>query len=84
MFDTNKQLGGKRRSYTSKGKHCKKKRGGSKSYKKKHGGNSRSRQGGITLGDALVPAALYAGLRYLKRRNSKKSSKKMSRKSRSK
>jgi hypothetical protein len=77
MFDLNKQSGGKRRSYTkkAKGKHGKKKCGGSK---------SRSRHGGVTLGDALVPAALYAGLRYLKRRNSKKSSKKMSRKSRSK
>ena len=85
MFDTNKQLGGKKtRSYTkkAKGKYGKKKCGGSKS--RSSGGNSRSRSGGVTLGDALVPAALYAGLRYLKRRNSKKSSKKMSRKSRSK
>lgn len=77
MFDTNKQLGGKKRNRTKKlrGKNGKKKRGGL---------NRRSRRGGVTLGDALVPAALYAGLRYLKRKDSKKSSRKMSRKSRSK
>ena len=83
MFETNKQLGGKKtRSYTkkAKGKYGKKKCGGSKS--RRSGG--RSRRGGVTLGDALVPAALYAGLRYLKRKDSKKSSKKISRKSRSK
>jgi hypothetical protein len=83
MFDTNKQLGGKRKNARkpTKGKKC----GGSKRTVKN--GNGRSKRGGVTLGDALVPAALYAGLRYLKRRSfssSKKSTRKMSRKSRSK
>tara|TARA_Y100000992_G_scaffold302576_1_gene277457 strand:- start:4432 stop:4710 length:279 start_codon:yes stop_codon:yes gene_type:complete len=92
MFDTNKQLGGRKKNTKkpAKGKKC----GGSKSASKSasktvrhRGRGSRVKKGGVTLGDALVPAALYAGLRYLKRRPSsrtKKSTRKMSRKSRSK